>query len=263
MMPDSTTTPRTVAPDCASPSQCAAILAEGRHYVCSKCQRHNATTPPTPDALRDAALALYNAGRWSCGLSAEKEAHLWESLRDALGLDAGHATARNVHASPSAIPDEPSDIVKAAQADRDELWCWALISELKFAAPEMQAILDFCIANRDKFTKRVSALSRSSVPDEPSDNDSGCRTLARTFRLLNPEWFGAEEAEWATVWKFAKWLDTSGYTASPLPKFDDLRDGIRNGLSVEWTPAVELAAFASYLACKGALSRSSSGGTDV
>jgi len=39
-MPDSPTTPLTVAPDCASPSQCAAILAEGGNYVCSKCQRH-------------------------------------------------------------------------------------------------------------------------------------------------------------------------------------------------------------------------------
>lgn len=39
-----------VAPDCHSPAQCAAIIAEGGEYICTKCQRHNAPVPSNADA---------------------------------------------------------------------------------------------------------------------------------------------------------------------------------------------------------------------
>lgn len=53
------------------------------------------------DALRAAALALYNAGHWNLmrhnadftGAARAAEAKLWENLRDALGLAPGTATA--------------------------------------------------------------------------------------------------------------------------------------------------------------------------
>jgi hypothetical protein len=49
--------------------------------------------------MREAAIALYEFGKWSCGK--DGEAAMWELLRDAIGLQAGHATKLGVH--------EPSD----------------------------------------------------------------------------------------------------------------------------------------------------------
>jgi len=49
------------------------------------------------DAVRAAALALYEAGRWvSVDVPREKADAMWATLRDALGLRPGHATARGV-----------------------------------------------------------------------------------------------------------------------------------------------------------------------
>ena len=48
------------------------------------------------DKLREAALALYFAGKWSCHRPVD-EAKLWEDLRDALGLKAGAATSAGAH----------------------------------------------------------------------------------------------------------------------------------------------------------------------
>jgi hypothetical protein len=44
-----------------------------------------------------AALALYEAGRWTTAdLSPRDQAKLWEELRDALGLPEGYARGRGV-----------------------------------------------------------------------------------------------------------------------------------------------------------------------
>ena len=49
------------------------------------------------DAVRSAALALYEAGRWvSADVPRDKADAMWATLRDALGLWPGHATARGV-----------------------------------------------------------------------------------------------------------------------------------------------------------------------
>jgi hypothetical protein len=49
------------------------------------------------DAVRAAALALYEVGRWvSVDVPREKADAMWATLRDALGLRPGHATARGV-----------------------------------------------------------------------------------------------------------------------------------------------------------------------
>ena len=48
------------------------------------------------EQLRSAALALYFAGKWSCHRPVD-EVRLWENLRDALGLEAGAATAAGTH----------------------------------------------------------------------------------------------------------------------------------------------------------------------
>ena len=49
------------------------------------------------DAVRAAALALYEVGRWvSADVPRDKADAMWATLRDALGLRPGHATARGV-----------------------------------------------------------------------------------------------------------------------------------------------------------------------
>ena len=49
------------------------------------------------DAVHAAAFALYEAGRWvSADVPREKADAMWATLRDALGLRPGHATARGV-----------------------------------------------------------------------------------------------------------------------------------------------------------------------
>ena len=59
--------------------------------------RGDKPTVPAADALRDAALALYEAGRWvSPDVSAVQADAMWATLRDALGLPAGYATDRGV-----------------------------------------------------------------------------------------------------------------------------------------------------------------------
>ena len=48
-------------------------------------------------AVRDAAMALYLAGRWDCAaVGGSAAAAMWERLRDALGLPHGTATARGI-----------------------------------------------------------------------------------------------------------------------------------------------------------------------
>lgn len=57
-------------------------------------------TPPENKALRDAAMALYEAGKWDLvnnAMPQERQALLWEALRDALGLPEGHATKGGFH----------------------------------------------------------------------------------------------------------------------------------------------------------------------
>jgi hypothetical protein len=59
-------------------------------------------------ALEKVATDLYMAGCWQReGHTAEEDAPLWESLRDALGLPAGTATAAGVAATAS-IEKKPS-----------------------------------------------------------------------------------------------------------------------------------------------------------
>ena len=48
------------------------------------------------ERLREAALALYEAGRWELHDSEilpSEQAVMWANLRDALGLEPGHSTA--------------------------------------------------------------------------------------------------------------------------------------------------------------------------
>jgi hypothetical protein len=53
----------------------------------------------SPSDLKEAALALYMAGHWllenpkGALFNSTEQARLWVRLRDALGLDAGHATS--------------------------------------------------------------------------------------------------------------------------------------------------------------------------
>jgi len=52
------------------------------------------------NALRAAAQALYDAGRWELpSMPPAEQAKLWEALRDALGLAPGHATSLCVDAA--------------------------------------------------------------------------------------------------------------------------------------------------------------------
>lgn len=57
------------------------------------------------EAMRAAALDLYEAGRWELSdrfISADEQAVMWERLRDALGLQAGHSTALTRKDTPDA-----------------------------------------------------------------------------------------------------------------------------------------------------------------
>jgi len=68
--------------------------------------RGDKPTAPAADALRDAALALYEAGRWvSPDVSAVQADAMWATLRDALGLPAGYATDRGVADAAAGEPD--------------------------------------------------------------------------------------------------------------------------------------------------------------
>jgi hypothetical protein len=71
---------------------------EGCHATPSPEARHE-----THSTLYKAAHDLYFAGVWTCeGKSEARQVELWEALRDALGLNAGAATAAGVGASPEA-----------------------------------------------------------------------------------------------------------------------------------------------------------------
>jgi len=66
------------------------------------------------DAVRSAALALYEAGRWvSADVPRDKADAMWATLRDALGLRPGHATARGVDGggTPPTLTDEEREAV--------------------------------------------------------------------------------------------------------------------------------------------------------
>jgi len=72
---------------------------------------------PAAKAIRDAALALYEVGQWvSPDVPAAQADAMWATLRDALGLPVGHATARGVAAAPPAgsvtLTDEEREAMK-------------------------------------------------------------------------------------------------------------------------------------------------------
>jgi hypothetical protein len=88
------------------------------------------------DAVRSAALALYEAGRWvSVDVPREKADAMWATLRDALGLRPGHATARGVDGGgtkPTLTDEEREAIERLCEAvteysdiDRKENGCHA------------------------------------------------------------------------------------------------------------------------------------------
>ena len=69
------------------------------------------------DAVRSAALALYEAGRWvSADVPRDKADAMWATLRDALGLRPGHATARGVDGGGTkpTLTDEEREAISAA-----------------------------------------------------------------------------------------------------------------------------------------------------
>jgi len=69
------------------------------------------------DAVRAAALALYEVGRWvSVDVPREKADAMWATLRDALGLRPGHATARGVDGGGTTptLTDEEREAISAA-----------------------------------------------------------------------------------------------------------------------------------------------------
>jgi hypothetical protein len=69
------------------------------------------------DAVRSAALALYEAGRWvSVDVPREKADAMWATLRDALGLRPGHATTRGVDGGGTkpALTDEEREAIGMA-----------------------------------------------------------------------------------------------------------------------------------------------------
>ena len=71
------------------------------------------------DAVRAAALALYEAGRWvSADVPTEQADAMWATLRDALGLRPGHATARGVDGGGTrpALTDEERTAIGLARS---------------------------------------------------------------------------------------------------------------------------------------------------
>jgi hypothetical protein len=77
-------------------------------------ERSVASTGSHGDAVRAAALALYEVGRWvSVDVPREKADAMWATLRDALGLRPGHATARGVDGGGTtpALTDEEREAV--------------------------------------------------------------------------------------------------------------------------------------------------------
>jgi hypothetical protein len=75
------------------------------------------------ERLRAAGTALYMAGKWSCDIPADEQAHLWEAMRDAIGLPAGTETARAA-VQPSAI--RPGDRFRLPYAGDSDLIVTAL-----------------------------------------------------------------------------------------------------------------------------------------
>jgi hypothetical protein len=73
------------------------------------------------DAVRSAALALYEAGRWvSVDVPRDKADAMWATLRDALGLRPGHATARGVGGTAPSLTEAEQLAVAWAAREADE-----------------------------------------------------------------------------------------------------------------------------------------------
>jgi hypothetical protein len=94
------------------------------------------------DRLRAAALALYEAGAWSSpNVPLPDAAEMWANLRDALGLEPGHATERGVGAesrapetsSREAVTAEPAVAIIGPGSTQAERW---LPGEIGAESPE-------------------------------------------------------------------------------------------------------------------------------
>jgi hypothetical protein len=80
-------------------------------------ERSVASSGSHGDAVCSAALALYEAGRWvSADVPRDKADAMWATLRDALGLRPGHATARGVDGGGTAptLTDAEREAISAA-----------------------------------------------------------------------------------------------------------------------------------------------------
>jgi hypothetical protein len=80
-------------------------------------ERSDASAGSHGGAVRSAALALYEAGRWvSADVPRDKADAMWATLRDALGLRPGHATARGVDGGGTAptLTDEEREAIALA-----------------------------------------------------------------------------------------------------------------------------------------------------
>jgi hypothetical protein len=81
-------------------------------------ERSVASSGSHGDAVRSAALALYEAGRWvSADVPRDKADAMWATLRDALGLRPGHATARGVDGGGTkpTLTDQELEAIEAAR----------------------------------------------------------------------------------------------------------------------------------------------------
>ncbi len=88
------------------------------------------------DAIRSAALALYEAGRWvSVDVPREKADAMWATLRDALGLRPGHATARGVNDAADWLRHAiAADRIKIARLESE-------VARLRLTFEERQAMM--------------------------------------------------------------------------------------------------------------------------
>jgi len=79
------------------------VIREGESFIWRRRITTADDAAPEATAIRDAALALYEVGQWvSPDVPAAQADAMWATLRDALGLPVGHATARGVAAAPPA-----------------------------------------------------------------------------------------------------------------------------------------------------------------
>jgi hypothetical protein len=90
------------------------------------------------DAVRAAALALYEVGRWvSVDVPREKADAMWATLRDALGLRPGHATARGVDGGgtkPTLTDEEQGALKKVLRRVREDYFAGRFADSVEVAA---------------------------------------------------------------------------------------------------------------------------------